>query len=143
MKKILVVILAIGMIASVGCKRKVPVTGAEKDAVIAAADPITDSILAGYNDGDYAVYAKDFDEMMKNQLTEEVFKQTREMIIGKIGKYESRKVSKVYKKDQYTVVEYTAKFELEEEVNVKVVMQKLEEKWLVSGLWFNSPKLRK
>lgn len=125
-----------------GCSREIPVTGDEQKSVLAYAEPVTDSLLKGFNDGDYALYARDFDEAMKNALPEKVFRQTREMILGKIGTYKSRVLDRVFKKDQYTVVLYKAAFEKEEGVSVKVVFAKFGEKNLVSGLWFNSPRLR-
>ena len=139
----LLVLSAVLIIAATGCAKKTDIIGAEKDAVLKYADVIADDILTGYNDEDYAKYSKDFDEQMKAAMTEKVFKQTREQIMSKIGKYASRKPSKVYKQEQFTVVEYDGDFENEKGVTVKVVMQKFGEKNLVSGLWFNSPKLRK
>lgn len=137
------IIFAVLIIAATGCTKKTDITGADKDAVLKYADAIADDILAGYNDEDYAKYSKDFDEQMKAAMPEKVFKQTREQIMSKIGKYGSRKPSKVYKQDQFTVVEYAGDFENEKEVTVKVVLQKFGEKNMVSGLWFNSPRLRK
>ncbi len=78
-----------------GCSKK-DISDAEKNALVAAAEPIADSVLEGYNSGDYAAYSKDFDEQMKNALPEKVFAQTREQIQSKIGAYESRAVSKTY-----------------------------------------------
>ena len=139
MKKLALIIVAV--IAIAGCKKSI--TGPERDELLKAADPITDSILTGYNSGNYALYSKDFNEQMKNALPENVFTQTREEIMEKVGAYKSRVVSGTYKKNQYSIVEYTAEFENEKEVNVKVVLVKLKDAYLVSGLWFNSPKLRK
>ena len=139
MKKLALIIVAV--IAIAGCKKSI--TGPERDELLKAADPITDSILTGYNSGNYALYSKDFNEQMKNALPENVFTQTREEIMEKVGAYKSRVVSGTYKKNQYSIVEYTAEFENEKEVNVKVVLVKLKDAYLVSGLWYNSPKLRK
>ena len=142
MKRIIILhlIAFLAFFSAIGCKQSI--TGADRDAVLAYAEPVSNSILAGYNNGNYAIYSKDFDEQMKNALTEKVFKQTREMILGKIGKYQSREISDVHKKNQFIIVLYSGKFEKENNVEVKVVFQKTGDKNLVSGLWFNSPKLR-
>lgn len=143
MKRIITLhlIAFLAIFTAIGCKQSI--TGADRDAVLGYAEPITNSILTGYNNGSYAVYSKDFDEQMKNALPEKVFNQTRVLILEKIGKYASRNVSEVYKKNQFIVVLYSGKFEKEDNVEIKVVIQKIGDKNLVSGLWFNSPKLRK
>lgn len=99
-------------------------------------------LLEGFNEGNYTKFSRDFDEQMKNGLPEPVFNQTRQQIVSKVGLYKSRTVSKVQKQGPGTIVIYDAEFEKEKEVEVKVVFQKYGEKNLVSGLWFNSPKLR-
>jgi len=142
MKRIAIFSLLVVFAASLGCGQGTPITGEDRDKVLAYADPVAENLLAGFNSGDYGVYSRDFDEMMKNGLPENVFKQTREMILGKIGKYKSRTVDKVQKKNQYVVVMYKAEFERESGVNVKVVFAKYADKNLVSGLWFDSQKLR-
>jgi hypothetical protein len=145
MKKILVFILLLSVaVSSVACKKKrTKITGEERTQVLAYANPIVDELLTGYNETDYVKYSSSFDEKMKNAIPENVFKQTNTMMMGKIGKYLSREVSKVYKKAQYIVVKYKAKFENEEVVKIRVVFQKYGDKNLISGLWFKSPKLKK
>jgi len=46
------------------------------------------------------------------------------------------------KKNQYTIVLYKEKFEKESSVEIKIVFQEIGGKNLVSGLCFNSLKLR-
>ncbi|MEW6574459.1 MAG: DUF3887 domain-containing protein [Bacillota bacterium] len=109
---------------------------------MAYADPIVDNLLEGFNEGNYTKFSRDFDEQMKNGLPEPVFNQTRQLVTSKVGLYKSRTVAKVEKQGPATIVIYDADFEKEKGVEVKVVFQKYGEKNLVSGLWFNSPKLR-
>lgn len=142
MKRYITLLLIVAGAAVLGCSQGTPITGDEQKKVLEYAEPVADNLLAGFNEGDYAVYARDFDEMMKNGLPENVFKQTRGMILGKIGKYKSRTLDKIVKKDQFIAVIYNAEFEKESGVSVKVVFAKYTDKNLVSGLWFNSPKLR-
>ncbi|HNR89678.1 MAG TPA: DUF3887 domain-containing protein [Spirochaetota bacterium] len=140
MKHQVVAVLIILLLAA-GCGKR-SITGAEREAVLGYANPASDRILAAYNDGTYARYVTDFDAQMKNAMPENVFVQTRELIMSKIGKYLSREVSDVSQKDQFVVVKYKGKFEREDGVEIKVVFQKIGDRDLVSGLWFNSPKLR-
>jgi hypothetical protein len=142
MKRHSILLLAVAFAAVLGCSQGTPVTGEDQKKVLEYADPVADNLLAGFNDGSYAVYSRDFDEMMKNGLPENVFTQTRGMILDKIGKYKSRTLDRVVKKEQFIAVMYNAEFEKESGVSVKVVFAKYTDKHLVSGLWFNSPKLR-
>lgn len=143
MKKLILSTLIITALAWNCGSQGTEISGPEKDKIVKYADPITDSILAGYNNDDYAAYSRDFDEQMKNALPEKVFRQTRELILGKVGLYKSRALSKVLLKDSYKIVIYNGEFEKESGVEIKVVLNKYGDKDLVSGLWFNSPKLRK
>ncbi|MGE5138058.1 MAG: DUF3887 domain-containing protein [Rudaea sp.] len=121
--------------------RTTPVAESERDAVLAFADPKTDGLLAGFNAGDYAAYSHDFDTTMRNALPEPSFIQTRQLVTGKIGKYVSRKVDRVERIGEYVAVVYSATFEQEEGVTVRVVFTPADDH-LITGLFFTSPKLR-
>jgi major membrane immunogen (membrane-anchored lipoprotein) len=140
MKKVLLLAICFLLVLG-GCSRKADVS-VDQQSVLAYADPIVDNLLEGFNEGNYTKFSRDFDEQMKNGLPEPVFNQTRQQIVSKVGLYKSRTVSKVQKQGRGTIVIYDAEFEKEKGVEVKVVFQKYGEKNLVSGLWFNSPKLR-
>jgi hypothetical protein len=117
------------------------VEGAERDAILAYAEPTTDNVLNGYNSGDYALFSKNFDTVMLQAETEAVFHQTRSQIMSKIGKYVSRQTPSVVKQNNMVIVFYNARFEQEEGVTVRVVFQPSGE-YKLTGLWFDSPKLR-
>lgn len=118
------------------------VSGEQRDLVLQYADPITDSLLEGFNGKDYAMYSRDFNEQMKNALTEGVFLETRELIVSKIGLYVSRVPHTVLRQGPYRIVVYNGVFEQEESVEIRVVFLDHNGTQKVSGLWFNSPKLR-
>ena len=118
------------------------ITGAEKAEILQYAEPIADNLLIGYNEGNYTVLSRDFDEQMKNALTEAVFLQNRELVTSKIGRYVSRGTPAVLEKGPLTILIYSAEFENESGVEVRVVFLEYGDNNLVSGLWFNSPKLR-
>ncbi|HIE13278.1 MAG TPA: DUF3887 domain-containing protein [Desulfotomaculum sp.] len=141
MKQVLVFAVCLLLVLGGGCGKKAEVP-VDKEKVLAYADPIADNLLAGFNEGDYAKFSRDFDAQMKSVLPETAFAQMRQDMVSKIGLYESRTVSKVEKQGEATVVIYKAEFEKESGVKVTVVFTPDGEKNLVSGLFFDSPELR-
>lgn len=123
------------------CSNVQTLDGAERDAVLAYAEPKTENLLNGFNAGDYTVFSRDFDAAMRRAQNEAAFTQTRTLILSKIGAYVSRRVASVFKQDNYLVVLYNCKFEQADDVSVRVVFQPggAHE---ITGLWFNSPKLQ-
>lgn len=111
-------------------------------------DGMAENILSAINDEDYEKYSRDFDDTMKKAINEEEFKKSNIMIKEKIGEYISKslyKAEKITEKDiEFTAAHYTTKFSNEpEEVYVKVVFSEVDGKKYVTGLWFDSPNLRK
>ena len=77
-------------------------------------------------------------------MTEAVFDETNTVIRSKIGDYVSKEFWKAESKDQYTIVYYKAKFTDEPaDATVRVVFQEINGEMKVSGLWLDSPELRK
>lgn len=144
MKKLFfgVQVLALFAIALLpACNGARPVSGTERDAVLAYAEPKTDNLVSGYNSGDYAVFARDFDDAMLKAENQAVFVQTRTQLLDKLGMYVSRTVTDVVRQDQYVVVLYNAKFEKADNVTVRLVFHP-DGEHQVTGLWFNSPSLQ-
>ena len=140
----MIVAVIVAVAISSGCMEKSGVEVADVGQVRGYADPVTEQILAAMNGGDYAMYSEDFDQTMKNAMTETVFVETNAVIKSKIGDYVSKEFWKAESKDQYTIVHYKAKFTDEPaEVTVRVVFQEISGEMKVSGLWFDSPELRK
>jgi len=107
------------------------------------AGSITEGILSAMNENDYTKYSEHFDQAMKDALTETAFQQANNTIKAMIGDYVSKEFWKVESEAPYTIVYYKAKFTQEpEDVIVKVVFQETAGEAYVSGLWFDSPKLR-
>ncbi len=142
MKNIAFLIPLLIVASMVSCSQGTPITGEDRKAVLDYAEPITENMLSGFNAGNYETYSRDFDEMMKSSLNSAVFKQTRDMIVGTIGKYKSRTLETVLKKDRFIIVIYKGDFEKESDVAVKVVFANYLDRHHISGLWFDSPKLR-
>jgi len=114
----------------------------EATAFASQVDALTENLLVSLSNRNYAAYIRDMDAKMKAASGESQFEQAYAMVIGKIGKYVSRQMTKVTEQEQFRTVVYDAQFEREEHVTVQVVYNVAGDQPLVSGLWFDSPKLR-
>ena len=94
------------------------------------------------NEANYARFALNFDEPMKKAISEKAFQDMLSSIGGKLGAYQAREVALVEDTGAYMRVTYTAKFANEDGVTVQVVFNDGTPDHLISGLWFDSPKLR-
>ncbi|MBU7026103.1 MAG: DUF3887 domain-containing protein [Theionarchaea archaeon] len=116
--------------------------GEEREQWINIATPIAENILQSINNNDHQGFIKDFSEEMKNAFPLQEFTELRETLESKIGKYISSTPTRVTEQGGFIAVIFTAKFEKEDNVTVRVVFEKGDETHKVSGLWFDSPKLR-
>jgi hypothetical protein len=115
----------------------VPVfTGCGKVAEFA--DPITENILIAMNNQDYAGFSKDFDDTMKQELSEASFPDLVTAVNGSVGNYVpgSKKITGVNVENGLTTATYQADFEGLEDVTVEVVFKKINDQMKVVGLWF-------
>jgi hypothetical protein len=139
------ILAALAVLAGVcvcGCTSQgVVVSDQERAVVLAYADPIADNLLQGFNENNYTMYSRDFGPEMKAALDEAVFEQNREFVVSRIGLYESRGTPVVTKSGEFIAVNYPAKFEKEDGVNVRLVFRIGDESHQLSGLWFQSPEL--
>ncbi len=74
-----------------------PPTGPSVDqtTVLPYSEPLVDSMMAGWQAGDYAAFVHDFDPAMKTAVTEAAFKNEVSVITNKYGTYVSRQFAKV------------------------------------------------
>ena len=139
MKKIMVLLLAVclaGLLAGCGSIYGEEISGKDQEAVLAFTEPKTDNLMTAMNANDYASFSKDFDQYMKNTMNQnffDVFKQDRDL---KLGKYVSRKVTKIILSGDYYTVLYEAVFEKDKDVAFRVVFH-ADDPHQISGLWFN------
>ena len=121
------------------CTPQVPtVTGAEYDQVLQFSEPIADNFFAGLKAGNYAIFSRDFDTGMQKGLPESAFSGLTSSLV-KVGAYQSRTVDRIEKPEGYYAVIYNAQFE-QDVVTVRLTLTQ-SEPHMVSGIWFNSPKL--
>lgn len=146
-KIFMLVLLAVLLMIFTGC------SGTKVDEIDAAkvseySDDMTENILTAVNEDSFEKYSKDFDSTMKKAINEQAFKKSNDMIKSKIGEYISKSLTKAEKvtnkSNEFIVAYYTAKFSNEtKDVSVKVVFSEVDGKKYVTGLWFDSPNLRK
>lgn len=131
------------LVALAGCTGSKPalIEGAERDQVLAQAEPIADRVFQGMSEHNFARFSQDFDATMQKAMPETGFTKMMQTIDPKIGKYQSRQVVKVEKVGKYVAVTYTAKHEQEDAVAWRIVLAP-GDPMRVSGLWYDSPKLR-
>jgi hypothetical protein len=127
-------------LSACGANPSKTLSGAEQDAVVSYADPIAENLLKGMKERDYATFSRDFNDAMLKGIPESGFPQLEDSVLGKIGNYVSRQVSSVIETGGVETVIYTAKFEQEEAVTIRLAVEKAEPH-KVAGLFFSSPKL--
>ena len=142
-KKLLILTLTVMLVILTGCTASPKtIEGADRDAVLAYSEPKADNELAALNAGDYEAFVKDYDETMLKATTPESFINLVSIISTKLGKYLSREVTAVTAVgDDAILVIYSARFENEEGVTIRLIFQP-GGNHLITGLWFDSPKLR-
>ncbi len=117
----------------------VQVEGTERDTVMAYADPAVDALLEGLSTGDYAQFSRDMAPKMRETITEVRMADLRALLDKKVGAYVSHQLSSVMQSGDLVTVVYDATFENEEHVTLRVVFDDAQQ---ISGLWFDSGKLR-
>jgi hypothetical protein len=140
----LVVILMCGMFTTgllAGCG-PVILSGADAAEVTAFAEPLAENLLAGYAQGNYDVFARDFDTQMRTGLTAAALAEMRTAFDAALGAYQARQLDHIEMADPYFTAVYTLKFEKAPAVAMRLVMT-LSEPHKITGLWFDSPELRK
>ncbi len=116
-------------------------TGSEREAVLAYSEPLTDNLMQAINRNDYAAFSRDLNERMKSAINADGFTNMRVKVNGKIGNYVSRQIDSITVTGDFITVIYSVKFENEEQVTVRISFDKAEPH-RISGLWFDSAKLR-
>lgn len=137
-KKIQLLLLAALLFSLLaGCAPKETIlSGDEQDAVLAFSESKTDNLLTGMNAGDYAMFSADFDQDMLNAMTQAQFDALKMDRDAKLGLYVSRQVTSVAQQGDFYIVIYSAAFEKDPDVTVRVVFR-IADPHQISGLWFN------
>jgi len=133
-------VVVVGLVACAPSAKAIPADEAE--VLRGELEPMVDNLLAGLEGGNYAAFSRDFDAQMREAMTEAKFADLRAQFDEKLGRYQVRQFVKAEEIKGFTALIYDARFEDEEQVTVRVVFRQQDGQWLVTGLWFDSPKLR-
>jgi hypothetical protein len=111
--------------------------GGSDQEVKAAVEPILDNLLAGYNDGDYARYSRDFDATLQEAIPERKFRETRAALLKKLGTFQNRQYLGYLNQNQYSVILWKGRFSgTADDVLIRLVASKRGARAVVTGLWF-------
>lgn len=139
-KKTAAVVLALFVMLMAGCSGGKAIDESFRDRV----EPMAENILQSIKMGDREGMLRDMDGKMQGAFTEEEFIKMTDLLESKVGSYRSKEFWKAEKSGQYSIAYYKAEFDKEESyVVVKVVTTEKDGQLYVSGLFFDSPNLRK
>jgi hypothetical protein len=104
----------------------------DEAAVLAYADPATETTLQGLSEKDITKYTQYGDAQFKAGVTQEVFDKVASQIENQLGTYVSKEFSRIEEVQGYTVVHYKAKY-TKGTIGVRVAFDK---EHLVAGQYF-------
>ncbi len=139
-----IILVLVGLVLLVGCAagyKTVP--DDEARAFAEKVDPVTVQLLTALCNHDEAGYLRDMDETMRSVSSGDKFEQLYQLIMDKVGCYQSHQLDRVLDKEQFRIVIYKAQFEKDPNVVVRVVFDMTTDPLKVTGLWFDSPALRR
>lgn len=137
-------VIALAGSALAACQpRAVPLPPDEAAAFAAEVEPVVENMLEGLSAGDYAQHARDFDEELREQVDEiVVFPQVYAEVIGVAGEYRSHTFVSAADQGALRIATYNVAFADEPHVIMRVFFRRDDPAYLISGLLFDSPKLR-
>ena len=116
--------------------------GSERDTVLAYSEAKTTNLMNGINNNDYVVFSRDLNDKIKDAIPEAGLRTMRLMLTAKVGNYVSRQVDSVVQSGDFVTVIYSARFENEDPVTLRISFEAAEPH-RIGGIWYASPKLRK
>ncbi len=109
---------------------------ADRKAILAFSEAKVDNLMAGWNQGDYAVFSKDFSQDLLKSMTQQEFEKLRNDEFTGLGIYHSREVEGVVQRsDGSSTVIYYVVFDNDDEVVMRVTFQE-DKLHQISGLQF-------
>ena len=136
MKRVFLVVIAIAVIAFAP-HLGAAVIGTADEEVRAIAQPILDDVLSGFAENDYTIFSRDFDQSMKQGLSEEKFIKTDRQLENSIGNCVNRKYLGFLSQTNATETLWKARFDKSDaDVLIRLIISKKQNRYLVTGLWF-------
>jgi hypothetical protein len=124
------------------CSTAKKIDADEKEKISALVTPKIDSMMQGFSDNDYQKFSEFFDPKLLTGMPESGFNDTRKLISEKIGNYQSYTITNMLKTQNFITVICSAAFDNEDKVTIRVIFDP-DADYAISGLWFDSPELRK
>lgn len=140
---ILTALLSLVLFAGACASSTPALTPTQTSTVREYADPMTENLLQAINQNDYAKFTANFDETMKNSITQEAFGTLKTQLQSRIGDYVSKEFVSTQNQSGFTVVIYSAKFTIETEpVVLTMSFHEVGGQQQIGGFYLNSPRLR-
>jgi len=140
--KLIVIVAAIILSSALtACNGAKVLEGAERDALLAVAEPMTDNLLTAIAANDQAAFVTDMDEKMTTAFTGEQLSGLATLINGKAGSYISREVKSVAVAQGFNIITYELKYDKAPAVSMRLILT-TSEPYQITGLWFDAPELR-
>jgi len=111
-------------------------SGSKRATVLEFSEAATDNLFAGLIANDYAVFSRDFDSDMNDEISAADFAGWKQGLDNQLGNYLSREIEQVTRADEFYVVTYRAKFERAEPVTISVAFHASDES--IAALSFDS-----
>ncbi|MFC1916926.1 DUF3887 domain-containing protein [Chloroflexota bacterium] len=109
-----------------------PSTTPEQDAILAYADPATETTLQGLSENNLAKYTQYGNAEFKAAVTQEILDPVASQINSQLGAYESKEFLRTEEQQGYVIVHYKAKY-AKGDVGVRMVF---DNDHLVAGQFF-------
>jgi uncharacterized membrane protein YhfC len=116
-------------------------TANQQENVLSYTEDRTTNLLNALDQNDYGSFSRDLNDSMKATITQDKLAGLRKQIYSKIGNYVSRRVDRIEQTGDHVTLIYAAKYENDDPVTVRVSFT-VAEPHLITGLWFDSQKLR-
>lgn len=131
--------LLIAALLLAGCSAQT----AESGELLNSAHAITEELLTGMKEADYAKFSRHFDARMRDSMTEAQFRTTSGNIQNKIGQYIAKEYTGSEQQQGYKVLLYRGKFTKADPVVIRMVFSEENGKLLVAGFWLDAPALHR
>lgn len=137
MRRLAVSALIMGALLFLAFPAAADFVGQTNEQVQAVATPILDNLLEGFNQGKYDQYARDFDDTLREAISQKKFQQVRSELLKKLGKYQDKQYLGFLNQQRYTIVLWKGKFSgSKDDILIKLVLSKRKDHTVVVGLWF-------
>jgi hypothetical protein len=114
----------------------------EKEKISDVVSPRIDSMMQGFSENNYQKFSEFFDAKMLTGMPESGFNDLQKMITEKIGNYQSYEIADILKTNNFITVICNATFDNEDKVTIRLIFDP-DAEYAISGIWIDSPELRK